>query len=145
MGARPTLLAVLASLPLGLVAMRAVVLEVRDLRDPCLHWGERFDSGSAIIFASARPGRPCATRVSGTAETKSASIIRTLLVSGGLLAAIALGILGVARSKYNLVFLAGWSMFLVIPIVFSVAPLAMLAGAGFLWVANRLHSDGAPA
>jgi hypothetical protein len=139
MRAKPILLAVLASLPLGLVAMRAVVLEVRDLRDPCLHWEQSSHSGSAVIFATPRAGDPCATRSSGTSGTMAGSVVRVLLVSGGLLAAIALGILGAARSIYNLVVLTGWSMFLAIPIVFSVAPLAIVAGAGFLYVANRLR------
>jgi hypothetical protein len=141
------LVAMLTSLPIGLVSVSALIREARDLLDPCLHWGESSDSGSLMSLPppGAQPGSPCATRVSGTAETRQGSILRTFGVSGGILLAVALGIIGAARSRYNLVFLTGWSMFLAIPILFSVWPLAFLAGAGFLWVANRLQPDVAAA
>lgn len=141
MRSRPILLALLASLPLSLVAIRAVILEVRDLRDPCLRWGESSDWGFGTIApSSARSGDPCATRISGTSQTKAGSVVRVLLVPGGILAAAALGILGAACSRRALAVTAACLMFVeVIPLIFSVAPLAVLAGGVFLWVANRVR------
>ena len=139
-------MAVLASLPLVAVAISAVISEMRDLRDPCLHWAESSGWGSPISCScSEQPADPCATHTSGTSETRAGSIIRTLVFPGGILAAVTLGILGAVRSRYNPVFLVGWSMFLVIPVIFTAAPLAILAGAGFLWVANQLQPDSAAA
>ncbi len=147
MRAKPILLAVLASLPLGLVAVSAVVQEVRDLWDPCLHWGQSSDWGYGTIAPfSARSSDPCATHVSGTSQTRAGAIMRTLLVPGGILAAIALGVLGATRSRQRLV-VTGACLMLVeaVPLIFSVAPLALLAGGVFLWVANRLRLSGSPA
>ena len=143
MRAKPILVAMLVSLPIGLVAVSGVVQEVRNLFDPCLHWAESSDPGSFISLPphAAQPGSPGATHVSGTAETRQGSIIRTFAVSGGILLAVTVGIIGAARSRYQFVFLTGWSMFLVILFLFSVWPLALLAGVGFLWVANRLQPD----
>ncbi|HLN02452.1 MAG TPA: hypothetical protein VK335_24405 [Bryobacteraceae bacterium] len=147
MRAKPILLAVLASLPLGLVAVSAVVQEVRDLSDPCLHWGDISGSGSGVILSSsARPAGPCAMHGSGTSETKAGAMIRTLLVPGGILAAIVLGVLGAARSRQRLVRIGACLMLVeAVPLIFSVAPLALLAGGVFLWVANRLRLAGSPA
>ena len=147
MRAKPILLAVLASLPLGLVAIRAVVVVVRDFSDPCLQWGERSGSGYSTNLSGALvAGDPCVTRASGTSETKAGAIMRTLLVPGGILAAIGLGVLGAARSRHKLV-VTGACLMLVeaVPLIFSVAPLALLAGGVFLWVANRIRPSGSPA
>ena len=147
MRVKPILVAVLASLPVGLLAMRAIVMEVRDLSDPCLQWGQSSDWGYGTIAPfSARSSDPCAPRVSGTSETKAGAIVRTLLVPGGILAAIALGVLGAARSRPKLVVIGGCLMLVeAAPLIFSVAPLALLAGGVFLWVANRLQPAGAAA
>jgi hypothetical protein len=147
MPAKPILIAVLVSLPLGLVAIRAIVMEVRDLSDPCLHWGESSDWGSGVILSSsARPAGPCAAHFSGTSETKAGAIIRTLLVPGGILAAITLGVLGAARWRPGLVGIgAGLMLVEAVPLIFSLAPLALLTGGVFLWVANRLQPARAAA
>ena len=144
MRTKQLLVAVLASLPIGVVAMRGVVLEVRDLLDPCRHWAESPSSSSFMILSPR--GGPCYTGISGTSETKTGAIIRTLLVPGGILAAIALGVLGTARSRPGLVGIgAGLMLVEAVPLIFSVAPLAVLTGCVFLWVANRLKPARAAA
>ena len=146
MRTKQVLVAVLAALPIGLMAMRGVALEVRDLLDPCLQWGE-FNSGSSMMPPpGTQAGNPCYTRVSGTSETRQGSIIRTLLVSGGILAAIVLGVFGAARSRPGLVGIgAGLMLVEAVPLIFTVAPLAVLASGVFLWVAIRLRPAGAAA
>ena len=146
MRVKPTLVALLASLPIGLIAMRAIVMEVRELSDSCLQWGQLSDWGNGrIARSSARSGDPCSTRVSGTSETRQGSIIRTLLVPGGILAAIALGILGAARSQQRVAGIAAVLMLVeALPLIFGVAPLAVLTGGVFLWVATR-QPAGSPA
>jgi len=146
MRTKQLLVAVLASLPIGLVAMRGVALEVRDFVDPCLQWGESNSGSSMIPPPGTQPGNPCSTRVSGTAGTKQGSIIRTALVSGGILAAIALGVFGAARSRPGLVGIGAILMLVeAVPLIFSVAPLALLSGGVFLWVANWLQPSRAAA
>jgi len=147
MRVKPILVAVLASLPIGLIAMRAIVMEVRELSDPCVQWGQGSDWGyGRIAPLSARSSDPCSTRVSGTSETKQGSIIRALLVPGGILAAIALGILGAARSQQRVAGIGAVLMLVeAVPLIFSVAPLAVLTGGVFLWVAARQQPAGSPA
>ena len=146
MRVRPVLVAVLASLPIGLLAVRGVALQVRDLLDPCLQWGESNSGSSMIPPRGVPPGSPCYTRVSGTSETRQGSIIRTALVSGGILAAIVLGVFGAARSRPGLVATAAGLMLVeAVPLIFSVAPLALLSGGVFLWVANQIRPAGAAA
>jgi len=146
MRTKQLLVAVLAALPIGLVAMRGVALEVRDLLDPCLQWGESNSGSSMIPPPGAQPGNPCSTRVSGTSETRQGSIIRTALVPGGILAAIALGVFGAARSQQRVAGIGAVLMLVeAVPLIFSVAPLAVLTGGVFLWVATRQQPAGAAA
>jgi len=64
-------------------------------------------------------------------------------VQGVILAAAALAIWGAFRPRRQLVTVAGLLMLLeAIPTIFSVAPLALLAGVGFLVIAHRMESSG---
>jgi hypothetical protein len=132
------LLAALACLPLGVVAIGAFLSEVSHFRDPCFQWGEdgANSSGGFLSSARLRPVHPCATRSAGTNETKTGSVIRVMIVPGGILAAIAFGILGAARARPRLA-VAGACLMLVeaVPLMFSIAPLAMVAAAALLVVA----------
>jgi hypothetical protein len=147
MRSKAFLVAMVASLPIGLVAIRAVAMEVRDLSDPCMHWGQSSDWGYGTIAPfSARSSDPCATHVSGTSQTRAGAIMRTLLVPGGILAAIVLGVFGAARSRPWLVGIgAGLMLLEAVPLIFSVAPLALLSGGVFLWVASQVRPSGSPA
>ena len=59
-------------------------------------------------------------------------------VPGVVLLAGALAVLGAARKRPWFVFLAACLMFVeMVPLALTVWPLALLTGAGFLYVANR--------
>jgi hypothetical protein len=132
------LLAALACLPLGVVAIRAFTIEVSNFRDPCFQWGEDGASswGGFLSSPRLRPLDPCATRSEGTSETKTGSVIRVMMVPGVILVAIAWGILGAVRARPRLAVAGACLMFAEsVPLMFSVAPLALLAGAALLVVA----------
>ncbi|MGA3026087.1 MAG: hypothetical protein ABSF98_15065 [Bryobacteraceae bacterium] len=131
--ARPrTGLAVLLALPVCLVAVRAIGIEVSDFFDPCFSWAVP-NPGTGFI----RANDPCVEH-SGTSETKIQAAVRTAGVSGVIILAAVLGIWGEARSRRKMTAIGACLMILeAIPLVFSVWPLPLLAGAGFIWLARR--------
>jgi len=124
-------------MPIGLVAAGSVFSRVRDFLDPCLQWGENSGSVASLPPPSAHPA-PCATRVSATSETRRGAVVQLLLAPGGILLAVALGIIGAVRARQGLVVSAAVLLFVEAFIAFSVAPLALLAGFVFLWSASKL-------
>jgi len=126
------LLAGMVSLPLGLVAVRAVAITASQFFDPCFQWGIGNSSSDTI-----RRDDPCRSR-SGTSETKTQAVARMLIVPGGILAGLALGILGAARSRPGLAVAGAVVVFLeAFPLVFSFAPLAVLTSGVFLLLARN--------
>src|SRR6185437_8027589 len=127
-----TALAVVVSLPMGLVAVRAVAITAGQFFDPCFQWGTG-NSGSATI----RRDDPCRSR-SGTSETKTQAVARMMMVPGGILAGLALGIIGAARGRAGLA-VAGAAVALVesAPLMFSVGPFAVLTSGAFLLLARN--------
>ena len=90
------------------------------------------------------PTVPC-TQYGGEGETKAHAVLMLASVQGVILAAAALGIWGAIRSRRVALIAAGCAMLLeVFPTMFSVWPLALLAGVGFL-VAAALFRTGHPA
>ena len=125
-------LAVIISLPVCCVAVRAIAIEVADLSDPCVEWGAAED-GSFRRGA----GDGCAQRT-GFAETRTLAEARTAAVPGMILLAAVLGVWGAARSRRKMTAIGALLVILeAIPLVFSLWPLPLLAGAGFLWLARR--------
>ena len=126
-----TVLAAIISLPLGLVAVRAVAITVGQFSDPCFQWNTG-NSGSATI----RSDDPCRSR-SGTSETQTQAVARMLIVPGGILAGLALGIIGTARSRAGLAVAGAVVVFVeAVPLLFSFAPLAVLTSGVFLLLAR---------
>jgi hypothetical protein len=127
-----TALAVVVSLPLGLVAVRAVAITAGQFFDPCFQWGNGGNSFSGTI----RPGDPCRAQ-SGTSETKTQAVVRMLIVPGGILAGLALGILGVARGRAGPAVAGAVVVFLEsAPLMFSFGPFAVLTSGAFLLLAR---------
>ena len=138
------LLATLVSLPLTVVAVRALAIDLRNFSDPCFHWGvgsEGHFSGS--LEASVRLDDPCARRYSSTSEAKKQALIRLLIVPGGILAAVAFAMLGAVRSRPVFAVVGACLMLLeAVPTIFSVAPIAVLTGLAYLLVAKKARSGG---
>ncbi len=72
-------------------------------------------------------------------RTRTQAALGLVGVQGVILVAAILGIWGTVRARQTLVIAAGLLMLVeIIPTIFSASPLALLAGAGFLFVAYRL-------
>lgn len=128
---RAIVLAVTVSLPLGLVALRAVAITASQFFDPCFQRGIDNSFSGTI-----RRDDPCRAR-SGTSETKAQAVARMMIVPGGILAGLALGILGAARSRPGPAVAGAVVVFLeAFPLLFSFAPLAVLTSGVFLLLAR---------
>lgn len=127
-----TWLAVLAALPVSLFAVRAISVNLSDFFNPCVGWGV----GSSGAFQRSA-NAPC-VQVTLRSETKTQAAVQMAAVPSVVLLAAVLGVWGAARSRPKVAFAGACLMFLeAIPLVFSIWPLALIAGGGFLWVACR--------
>jgi hypothetical protein len=76
-------------------------------------------------------------------RTRTQAALSVVAVQGVILAAAALAIWGAIHTRQRLVIIAGLIMLLeIIPTLFSASPLVLLAGVGFLVIANRMESSG---
>jgi hypothetical protein len=131
-----TLLLLLIALPISAVAIGTAARTVNELFDPCVSWGIG-ESGAGHIY----PHDPCGTHT-GYEKTRTQTCITLAAIQGVMLLAAVLGIWGAARSRPKIMLLAGIVMILeMIPTVFSAAPLAVLTGAGFIFMGIRLQNQ----
>lgn len=128
-----TWLAIAFALPISLFALGAIVIEVRDQLDPCFVWG-----GGTSYHVNRES--PCAGRVvHADVRTRTQAVVVTVAVPGVILIAAILGICGAARCQRQTLFIAACLMTLeAAPTVFSVMPLALVAGGGFAYLGNRI-------
>jgi hypothetical protein len=122
-----------ASLPITLIAMISLGFELRNFFNPCMVW-EAATGGSVALFAGAR----CSTGAQASSETALAVAARLSLIQGGILVAVALGMLGVLRSRPKLL-IFGSSILLAesFPLVFDGLLVFTLLSAGFFILAAR--------
>lgn len=121
-----TWLAVLLALPISVVAIGSAAYCFRGLANPCVIWAA---SSSRTVYTSLHA--PC-KEVRGVDETRARAAGMLLAVQGVILLAAGLGIWGTTHSRQWMVVLAACLMILeVFPTIFSVLPLALLAGLGF--------------
>jgi hypothetical protein len=129
-------LTVLIALPMAGVAVGTAFHKMDELSDPCATWG-LGNSGSGYIH----PGDPCSQR-SGYGETKDEAYLVLAAVQGVILLAATLAIWGAAGSRPKMMLIGGVLMVLeAAPLVFSLWPLALLSGAGLIYMGIRLQ-DG---
>jgi hypothetical protein len=120
-------LCAITGLLIAIASISSVITRLPKFLDPCVEWGVERASGR--LPASG----PCRDHIEGTSQTKSGAVMQLLLVHGGILAASVLGIIGTLRPAPVLSALAAFFFLLeAIPLVFSFAPLAVLASALFL-------------
>jgi hypothetical protein len=125
------LLVVAAALPAAGVAAWSLQQTARDFADPCTSW--EVPQGSVVHRAA---NDPCRTRSAQTWSKAHAATIAAL-VPGGVLTAAILAVVGAARLRKPLLFAGGFLMVLETFVVFTIAPLTLLAGVTFLLVAAR--------
>ena len=129
------LLAVAFSTPAAAVAIWSINRTISQMSDPCARWHE---SGGHELSASVGPNDSCRSiTVHGSSKLRAATI--SALIPGGVLLSAVLGIIGVAVSRRWLIFTAAFWMLAETFVAFSMAPLTLIAGLGFLYVARRNH------
>ncbi|HTP86128.1 MAG TPA: hypothetical protein VMJ34_04240 [Bryobacteraceae bacterium] len=121
------------ALPISTVAIGTAAHTIGQLSDPCVAWGAG-DSGSGSIS----PGDPCQQR-SAEGETRTEAWLRIAGIHGVILVAAILAVCGAAFFRPKMILLAGALMILESPLTFTLAPLALLTGAGFVILGLRQH------
>ena len=125
-------LGVLASLPLSILAVRAITMEISDLQNPCVVWG----SGNSGSFTS--DARTLCVDRRFRSDSRTQASVTMAVVPGGILVAAFLGLWGTARARPKIALLAGFLMLLEgIPLLLSVGLLSFVAGGALVWSAWR--------
>jgi len=132
------LLAIAFSGPPAGVATWSIGSTVSQMSEPCVRWDS---SGSHQLSATLRPGDPCAS-ITGVGESKLRAATICALIPGGVLLAAALGIIGVAVSRRPLILAGAFLMLAETLVVFTMAPLTLIAGLGSLFLARRASRAG---
>jgi hypothetical protein len=127
------LLALAFSGPPAGVAIWSIGSTVSQMSDPCVRWD---DSGSHQLSATIRPGDPCAS-ITEVGESRLRAATICALIPGGVLLGATLGIIGVAVSRRRLIFAGAFLMLAETLVVFTIAPLTLIAGLGSLFLARR--------
>lgn len=126
------------ALPISTVAIGSMAYFLRQSVSPCVMWA---GSNSASVHGNGSHG---CREITGVGQTRLQAAVEKVAVPGVILIAAVLGVWGTARSRQTVVIVAGLLMLLeMIPTGFSVWPLALLAGIGFLVIANRMPERAA--
>jgi hypothetical protein len=127
------LLAIAFSGPPAGVAIWSIGSTVSQMSNPCVRWD---DVVSHQLSVTLRPGDPCGSiTVEGESRLRAATICA--LIPGGVLLGAALGIIGVAVSRRPLILASAFLMLAETLVVFTIAPLTLIAGLGSLYLARR--------
>lgn len=123
---------ILACLPILVVAVLTSVNLLSNLTSPCVFWGA---TGTPVSVAQ---GGTCPS-VQSFSETAQQAVFGLILIQGGILAGVALGIVGTLKSRPSFLLVASVILFAEsIPLVFdglfifSVIPAALFVWSGRL-------------
>jgi len=137
---RRTWLAVLFALPVGAFAIGLITVDVIDQLNPCVTWAP-----NSTYSGSSRES--CREQViRGDSRIQAATTM--VVFPGVILVAAVLGIWAAARSRRRMMFIAACPMlFETIPLLIDpwLAPLALLAGSGFIYLGYRIWDEKLPA
>jgi hypothetical protein len=131
--------ALLAALAPDLLVAWSLSRELPRFYNPCLEWGSPSHGYSTSGQARRIPsGAPCRV-FERTTDTKTAAVLRLLIVQGGILIGTLLGVLGALRALPSMSVLGSGLLFLeAVPLIFSFAWLMVLASGLFLLVARLI-------
>jgi hypothetical protein len=136
MVSRRTWLAVLFALPVGAFAIGVITVNVIDQLNPCVTWAP-----NSTYSGSSRDS--CREHViRGDSRIQAATTM--VVLPGVILAAAVLGIWAAACSRRRMMFIAACLMlFETIALLIDpwLAPLALLAGAGFINLGYRIWAE----
>jgi hypothetical protein len=127
------LLAIAFSGPPAAVAIWSIGHTVSEMSDPCVRWD---DVVSHRLSVTLRPGDPCGS-ITAVGESRLRAATICALIPGGVLLGATLGIIGVAVSRRRLILAGAFLMLAETLVVFTIAPLTLIAGLGSLFLARR--------
>jgi len=125
------ILVVAAALPAAGIAVWSLQRTARDLVNPCITWET---PPGAVLHIS--PDDPCRTR-GAEYRSRAETSAMAMLIPGGVLAAALLAVAGAAQQRRRMLLAAGVWMYLETLVVFTIAPLTLIAATAFLVAANR--------
>ena len=126
------LLAVTFCTPPAGVAIWSISRTVSQMSNPCVRWDV---GGSPELSASPRPNDPCIS-ISVRGEPRLRAATMCALIPGGVLLSAVLGIIGVVCSRRRLILAGAFLMLAETLVVFTIAPLTLIAGLGSLFLAR---------
>ena len=126
------LLAVTFCTPPAGVAIWSISRTVSQMSNPCVRWDV---GGSPELSASLRPNDPCRS-ISVRGESRLRAATMCALIPGGVLLSAVLGIIGVVCSRRRLILAGAFLMLAETLVVFTIAPLTLIAGLGSLFLAR---------
>ena len=104
-----------------------------DLANPCITWGH---PAGEPVYMHVGPHDLC--REPGVNSlTRAHAALLAAFVPGGVLAAALLGIAGAAAARRRLMLAGGIVMLLETLVVFTIAPLTLIAGLSFIFLAPK--------
>ena len=128
------LLAFAAAAPAAGVALWSIGNTIRELSDPCARWDHAADQP---VYVHVAANDVCRSRAVHT-ESRLRASLRAAIVPGGLLVSAMLAIAGCALSRRRLLMAGGIGMLAESLVVFTIAPLTVVAGAAFLLLMGRV-------
>jgi hypothetical protein len=134
------LLALVAATPVAGIALWSIGHTAMELADPCATWDYPPQQPVSIQVG---PHDPCRGQ-SAHMESKGRAVLTAALVPGGLLVAAILAVAGAAASRRRLMVAAGIGMLIETLVVFTIAPLTLLAGIGVILLARRVPANAQP-
>ena len=129
------LLVFLLAAPVAGIALWSISRTAFELGDPCAQWDQ--PSGQPV-YAHIGPRDTCRQH-SIHSESRTQAALRAAAVPGGLLLAAMLALAGTALSRRWMMFAAGSAMLVETLVVFTIAPLTLIVGLGFLLLAGRVR------
>jgi hypothetical protein len=127
------LLVFLVTAPVAAIALWSTIRTVIELTDPCATWN--YPPGQPVHL-HAGPHDACRAP-SVHPESRLRAVTRAALVPGALLAAAILAMAGAVLSRRRFMIASGIAMLLETLVVFTIAPLTLLAGVSILILSHR--------
>jgi hypothetical protein len=119
--------------PLIAITLWSIGKTVKDLSNPCITWG--YPEGEPV-YMHVGPHDPC-RQGGGNSLTRADAVLLATFAPGGVLAAALLGIAGAASRRRRLMLAGGIVLLLETMVVFTIAPLTLIAGLSFIFLAPK--------
>lgn len=133
------LLVFLAAAPAAGIAIWSITRTAMELADPCATWDCPPD---LPVYLRVGPHDVCRAP-SVHVESKKRALTRAALIPGGVLAAAMLAMAGAAMLRRRWMIAAGIAMLTEALVVFTIAPLTLIAGVSLLILSGRAQAINA--